>query len=223
MVERYLAKLAMHSWNNSGSGPGLALGTIRAAGQRSAIAKGDIAGRWDYFNTTICCCTILQETALARCCVGVEVRRVRAYVRSRGIVCSGRPDHGHQWRRVQPVCLTFDRSFGIQTPRQHATIRWKPSKRMPGGAGGFCCPGGKFAQATPTTRRTHQAFNSARQGSMTSSIAAFMHGRDALFHACLGRTDIDLQTDRGEGRIRIEDSFSKLNHDFLMASLRTAI
>ena len=88
--------------------------------------------------------------------------------------------------------------------------------------------GGNFAQATPDSRRTHQAL---RNCALTVQISTKLNrshlvtGKAALILPCLGRTDIDEQTS-GPQAVTVEDSFSMVHASYgqlrpLSASMRS--
>jgi molybdopterin-dependent oxidoreductase alpha subunit len=73
--------------------------------------------------------------------------------------------------------------------------------------------GGNFAQATPDSPRTSQALQNCDltvQISTKLNRSHLTHGKDALILPCLGRTDIDIQTE-GPQAVTVEDSFSMVH------------
>ncbi|EXF91247.1 molybdopterin oxidoreductase [Pseudomonas fluorescens HK44] len=73
--------------------------------------------------------------------------------------------------------------------------------------------GGNFAQATPDSPRTFQALSNCDltvQISTKLNRSHLAHGKEALILPCLGRTDIDLQTE-GPQAVTVEDSFSMVH------------
>lgn len=77
----------------------------------------------------------------------------------------------------------------------------------------FIALGGNFAQATPDSPRTFQALSNCEltvQISTKLNRSHLAHGKDALILPCLGRTDIDLQTE-GAQAVTVEDSFSMVH------------
>ena len=76
--------------------------------------------------------------------------------------------------------------------------------------------GGNFVQATPDSERTAQALRNCAltvQISTKLNRSHLVHGREALILPCLGRTDIDLQTE-GAQAVTVEDSFSMVHASF---------
>ena len=76
--------------------------------------------------------------------------------------------------------------------------------------------GGNFVQATPDSERTAQALRNCAltvQISTKLNRSHLIHGREALILPCLGRTDIDLQTE-GAQAVTVEDSFSMVHASF---------
>jgi len=77
----------------------------------------------------------------------------------------------------------------------------------------FFAMGGNFATATPDTTATHAAL---RDCDLTVHVATklnrshLVHGRDALILPCLGRTEIDLQSN-GPQAVTVEDSMSMVH------------
>jgi molybdopterin-dependent oxidoreductase alpha subunit len=73
--------------------------------------------------------------------------------------------------------------------------------------------GGNFAQATPDSTRTFQALSNCDltvQISTKLNRSHLAHGKEALILPCLGRTDIDVQTE-GPQAVTVEDSFSMVH------------
>ena len=77
----------------------------------------------------------------------------------------------------------------------------------------FIALGGNFAQATPDSTRTFQALSNCDltvQISTKLNRSHLAHGKEALILPCLGRTDIDVQTE-GPQAVTVEDSFSMVH------------
>ncbi|MEG1041038.1 MAG: FdhF/YdeP family oxidoreductase [Pseudomonas sp.] len=115
-----------------------------------------------------------------------------------------------------PVALldALERRFGFQVPRHngHNTVE-AIGAMLAGQAKVFIGLGGNFAQATPDTERTAQALRSCEltvQISTKLNRSHLIHGKQALILPCLGRTDIDLQSD-GPQAVTVEDSFSMVH------------
>ncbi|RWU23540.1 CbbBc protein [Pseudomonas alkylphenolica] len=115
-----------------------------------------------------------------------------------------------------PVALldALERRFQFQVPRHngHNTVE-AIGAMLAGKAKVFIALGGNFAQATPDTERTAQALRSCEltvQISTKLNRSHLMHGKQALILPCLGRTDIDMQSE-GPQAVTVEDSFSMVH------------
>ncbi|MBH3429203.1 FdhF/YdeP family oxidoreductase [Pseudomonas alkylphenolica] len=115
-----------------------------------------------------------------------------------------------------PVALldALERRFQFQVPRHdgHNTVE-AIGAMLAGKAKVFIALGGNFAQATPDTERTAQALRSCKltvQISTKLNRSHLMHGKQALILPCLGRTDIDMQSE-GPQAVTVEDSFSMVH------------
>ncbi|WP_095159490.1 FdhF/YdeP family oxidoreductase [Pseudomonas sp. Irchel 3E13] len=115
-----------------------------------------------------------------------------------------------------PVTLldSLERHFGFKVPRHngHNTVE-AIHAMLEGKARVFIGLGGNFAQATPDTERTAQALRNCDltvQISTKLNRSHLIHGKEALILPCLGRTDIDLQSD-GPQAVTVEDSFSMVH------------
>jgi molybdopterin-dependent oxidoreductase alpha subunit len=104
--------------------------------------------------------------------------------------------------------------FAFTPPRHHGHNTVLAIKAMEQGLSKvFIGLGGNFAQATPDSKRTHDAL---RKCNLTVQISTKLNrshltpGRDALILPCLGRTDIDIQAEGPQG-ITVEDTFSMVH------------
>jgi molybdopterin-dependent oxidoreductase alpha subunit len=118
-----------------------------------------------------------------------------------------------------PLALldALEKRFAFAVPRHngHNTVE-AIEAMLDGRARVFIGLGGNFAQATPDSRRTHQALQSCAltvQISTKLNRSHLTHGRDALILPCLGRTDIDRQAG-GPQAVTVEDSFSMIHASF---------
>ncbi|MCE1114259.1 MULTISPECIES: FdhF/YdeP family oxidoreductase [Pseudomonas] len=108
----------------------------------------------------------------------------------------------------------LEKRFQFQVPRAHGHNAVLAIKAMEEGqAKVFIALGGNFAQATPDTPRTHAAL---RNCALTVQISTKLNrshlvtGRDALILPCLGRTEIDIQSEGPQG-VTVEDTFSMVH------------
>lgn len=115
-----------------------------------------------------------------------------------------------------PVALldALERRFSFKVPRHngHNTVE-AIGAMLAGQAKVFIGLGGNFAQATPDTERSAQALRSCEltvQISTKLNRSHLIHGKQALILPCLGRTDIDLQSE-GPQAVTVEDSFSMVH------------
>ncbi len=115
-----------------------------------------------------------------------------------------------------PVALldALERRFDFKVPRHngHNTVE-AIGAMLAGQAKVFIGLGGNFAQATPDTERTAQALRSCQltvQISTKLNRSHLVHGKQALILPCLGRTDIDQQSE-GPQAVTVEDSFSMVH------------
>jgi len=115
-----------------------------------------------------------------------------------------------------PVALldALERRFSFKVPRHngHNTVE-AIAAMLAGQAKVFIGLGGNFAQATPDTERTAQALRNCEltvQISTKLNRSHLIHGKQALILPCLGRTDIDLQSE-GPQAVTVEDSFSMVH------------
>jgi len=115
-----------------------------------------------------------------------------------------------------PVALldALERRFDFKVPRHngHNTVE-AIGAMLAGQAKVFIGLGGNFAQATPDTERTAQALRSCEltvQISTKLNRSHLVHGKQALILPCLGRTDIDQQSE-GPQAVTVEDSFSMVH------------
>ncbi|MEG0248955.1 MAG: FdhF/YdeP family oxidoreductase, partial [Pseudomonas sp.] len=115
-----------------------------------------------------------------------------------------------------PVALldALERRFSFKVPRHngHNTVE-AIGAMLAGQSKVFIGLGGNFAQATPDTERTAQALRGCEltvQISTKLNRSHLIHGKQALILPCLGRTDIDLQSE-GPQAVTVEDSFSMVH------------
>ena len=108
----------------------------------------------------------------------------------------------------------LERRFQFKVPRHNGHNVVEAIHAMAEGrAKVFIGLGGNFAQATPDSRRTFQALQNCDltvQISTKLNRSHLTHGKDALILPCLGRTDIDIQTE-GPQAVTVEDSFSMVH------------
>ncbi|PYY70604.1 CbbBc protein [Pseudomonas jessenii] len=115
-----------------------------------------------------------------------------------------------------PVALldALERRFQFKVPRHNGHNVVEAIHAMAEGrAKVFIGLGGNFAQATPDSPRTFQALQKCDltvQISTKLNRSHLTHGKDALILPCLGRTDIDIQTE-GPQAVTVEDSFSMVH------------
>jgi len=109
---------------------------------------------------------------------------------------------------------SLERRFQFKVPRQNGHNVVEAIHAMAEGrAKVFIGLGGNFAQATPDSSRTFQALSNCDlsvQISTKLNRSHLAHGKDALILPCLGRTDIDIQTE-GPQAVTVEDSFSMVH------------
>ena len=108
----------------------------------------------------------------------------------------------------------LEKRFGFNVPRSNGHNVVEAIHAMAEGrAKVFIALGGNFAQATPDSPRTAQALRNCEltvQISTKLNRSHLMHGKQALILPCLGRTDIDLQSE-GPQAVTVEDSFSMVH------------
>lgn len=108
----------------------------------------------------------------------------------------------------------LERRFQFKVPRHNGHNVVEAIHAMADGrAKVFIGLGGNFAQATPDSPRTFQALQNCNltvQISTKLNRSHLTHGKDALILPCLGRTDIDIQTE-GPQAVTVEDSFSMVH------------
>lgn len=108
----------------------------------------------------------------------------------------------------------LERRFQFKVPRHNGHNVVEAIHAMADGrAKVFIGLGGNFAQATPDSPRTFQALQNCDltvQISTKLNRSHLTHGKDALILPCLGRTDIDIQTE-GPQAVTVEDSFSMVH------------
>jgi molybdopterin-dependent oxidoreductase alpha subunit len=109
---------------------------------------------------------------------------------------------------------SLERRFQFKVPRENGHNVVEAIHAMADGrAKVFIGLGGNFAQATPDSPRTFQALSNCDltvQISTKLNRSHLTHGKDALILPCLGRTDIDIQTE-GPQAVTVEDSFSMVH------------
>ncbi|MHC8392233.1 FdhF/YdeP family oxidoreductase [Pseudomonas sp. LB3P93] len=109
---------------------------------------------------------------------------------------------------------SLERRFQFKVPRENGHNVVEAIHAMADGrAKVFIGLGGNFAQATPDSTRTFQALSNCDltvQISTKLNRSHLAHGKDALILPCLGRTDIDIQTE-GPQAVTVEDSFSMVH------------
>ncbi len=109
---------------------------------------------------------------------------------------------------------SLERRFQFKVPRHNGHNVVEAIHAMAEGrAKVFIGLGGNFAQATPDSPRTFQALQNCDltvQISTKLNRSHLTHGKDALILPCLGRTDIDIQTE-GPQAVTVEDSFSMVH------------
>ncbi|AIS19094.1 CbbBc protein [Pseudomonas rhizosphaerae] len=108
----------------------------------------------------------------------------------------------------------LEKRFGFDVPRSNGHNVVEAIHAMAEGrAKVFIALGGNFAQATPDSTRTAQALRNCEltvQISTKLNRSHLMHGKQALILPCLGRTDIDQQSE-GPQAVTVEDSFSMVH------------
>ncbi|WDR38740.1 FdhF/YdeP family oxidoreductase [Pseudomonas serboccidentalis] len=109
---------------------------------------------------------------------------------------------------------SLERRFQFKVPRENGHNVVEAIHAMAEGrAKVFIGLGGNFAQATPDSPRTFAALSNCDltvQISTKLNRSHLAHGKDALILPCLGRTDIDIQTE-GPQAVTVEDSFSMVH------------
>jgi molybdopterin-dependent oxidoreductase alpha subunit len=109
---------------------------------------------------------------------------------------------------------SLERRFQFKVPRDNGHNVIEAIHAMADGrAKVFIGLGGNFAQATPDSARTFHALSNCDltvQISTKLNRSHLAHGKDALILPCLGRTDIDIQTE-GPQAVTVEDSFSMVH------------
>jgi molybdopterin-dependent oxidoreductase alpha subunit len=108
----------------------------------------------------------------------------------------------------------LERRFKFKAPREsgHNVVE-AIHAMLDGRSKVFIGLGGNFAQATPDSTRTFQALTNCDltvQISTKLNRSHLAHGKEALILPCLGRTDIDMQTE-GPQAVTVEDSFSMVH------------
>ncbi|NWA01874.1 FdhF/YdeP family oxidoreductase [Pseudomonas gingeri] len=108
----------------------------------------------------------------------------------------------------------LERRFQFKVPRSNGhNVVEAIHAMLDGRSKVFIGLGGNFAQATPDSPRTFEALRNCDltvQISTKLNRSHLTHGKEALILPCLGRTDIDLQTE-GPQAVTVEDSFSMVH------------
>ena len=108
----------------------------------------------------------------------------------------------------------LEKRFKFTVPRSHGhNVVEAIHAMIDGRAKVFIGLGGNFVQATPDSHRTAEALRNCDltvQISTKLNRSHLIHGKRALILPCLGRTDIDLQTE-GPQAVTVEDSFSMVH------------
>ncbi len=108
----------------------------------------------------------------------------------------------------------LERRFQFKVPRENGhNVVEAIHAMLDGRSKVFIGLGGNFAQATPDSPRTFQALSNCDltvQISTKLNRSHLAHGKEALILPCLGRTDIDVQTE-GPQAVTVEDSFSMVH------------
>jgi molybdopterin-dependent oxidoreductase alpha subunit len=108
----------------------------------------------------------------------------------------------------------LERRFPFKVPRKNGhNVVEAIHAMLDGRSKVFIGLGGNFAQATPDSTRTFQALSNCDltvQISTKLNRSHLAHGKEALILPCLGRTDIDVQTE-GPQAVTVEDSFSMVH------------
>jgi len=109
---------------------------------------------------------------------------------------------------------SLERRFQFKVPRDNGHNVVEAIHAMAEGrAKVFIGLGGNFAQATPDSPRTFAALSNCDltvQISTKLNRSHLAHGKNALILPCLGRTDIDIQSE-GPQAVTVEDSFSMVH------------
>ncbi|MFL1453047.1 FdhF/YdeP family oxidoreductase [Marinobacter sp. GN3S48] len=140
---------------------------------------------------------------------GAGLSPVRGHSNVQGDRTMGIDEQPPEW-----LLDSLERRFRFNVPRLHGhntvlAIKAMEEKR----AKVFIALGGNFAQATPDSPRTHEAL---RNCDLTVNISTKLNrshlvtGRDSLILPCLGRTEIDMQTEGPQG-VTVEDTFSMVH------------
>ena len=108
----------------------------------------------------------------------------------------------------------LEQRFKFTVPRSHGhNVIEAIHAMIDGRAKVFIGLGGNFVQATPDSHRTAEALRNCDltvQISTKLNRSHLIHGKQALILPCLGRTDIDLQSE-GPQAVTVEDSFSMVH------------
>ncbi|WP_248769397.1 FdhF/YdeP family oxidoreductase [Pseudomonas sp. MWU12-2345] len=109
---------------------------------------------------------------------------------------------------------SLERRFQFKVPRSNGhNVVEAIHAMLDGRAKVFIGLGGNFAQATPDSPRTFEALRNCEltvQISTKLNRSHLTHGKEALILPCLGRTDIDIQSE-GPQAVTVEDSFSMVH------------
>jgi molybdopterin-dependent oxidoreductase alpha subunit len=108
----------------------------------------------------------------------------------------------------------LEKRFKFTVPRSHGhNVVEAIHAMIDGRAKVFIGLGGNFVQATPDSHRTAEALRNCEltvQISTKLNRSHLIHGKQALILPCLGRTDIDMQSE-GPQAVTVEDSFSMVH------------
>jgi molybdopterin-dependent oxidoreductase alpha subunit len=119
------------------------------------------------------------------------------------------------WEKMdEKFHAALDKEFDFQSPRQHGYDTVQTIKAMHDGRVKiFFGMGGNFLSATPDTEYVAEAFRRCRLTAHVSTKLNRGHlikGKQALILPCLGRTEVDRQT-QGPQFVTVEDSMGIIN------------
>ncbi len=119
------------------------------------------------------------------------------------------------WEKMdEKFHAALDKEFAFQSPREHGHDTVQTIEAMHDGRVKiFFGMGGNFLSATPDTEYVAEAFRACRLTAQVSTKLNRGHlitGRQALILPCLGRTEVDLQTE-GPQFVTVEDSMGIIN------------
>lgn len=213
--EEFLAGLRATSWEQILVSSGLNRDQIRAAAQIALNAR------------SIICCWAMGLTQHKNAVATIQ--EVINFLLLRGNI--GRPGagpcpvRGHSnvqgdrtmgvWEKMSDQFLDrLGAEFNFAPPREHGTDSVDSIKAMhEGRIKIFFALGGNFLSATPDTEFTARALENCRLTAQVSTKLNRSHlitGQIALILPCLGRTEIDRQTE-GEQFVTVEDSMGVIS------------